>query len=174
MLCHSAAADEILFSLGGGPQPGSSQTNWSASLDYSFYRFERSARQHILVGTSYTYLGTNAASNDNMYAISIYPQISLYPVEGSWAYSITPSWAEPYFFIRALGPSYISSSRLGDRQQAHNFAFQAQIGLGAVVRTRSGTELIMALSWKHFSNADLFDDNDGIDLPVVLNIGIKF
>ncbi len=32
----------------------------------------------------------------------------------------------------------------------------------------------IALSWKHFSNADLFDDNDGIDLPVVLNVGIKF
>ena len=85
-----------------------------------------------------------------------------------------PSWAAPYFWIRFLGPSYISSSRLGDRQQAHNFAFQAQIGVGAIVKTQNDTEIILSLSWKHFSNANLFDDNDGIDLPVMLNFGIKF
>ena len=117
---------------------------------------------------------TDAASNDSMYAVSIYPQISLYPVEGSWPYSITPSWAEPYFFVRALGPSYISSNNLGDRQQAHNFAFQAQIGVGAVIKTRNDTEVIVALSWKHFSNANLFNSNDGIDFPIVLSVGIKF
>ncbi len=174
LLCNSAAADELLFSFGGGPQPGSSQNNWSVSLDYNFYRFERSARQHILIGASYTYLGSNSATDDNMYAVSIYPQLSLFPKQGSWAYSISPSWAEPFFYVRALGPSYISSNRLGDRQQSKNFSFQAQIGIGATIKTRNNTELIIALSWKHFSNANLFDDNDGIDLPVVLNFGVKF
>jgi len=174
MISESALAHELLVSAGGGPQPGSSQNNWSASIDYNFFRYERSDRQHILIGASYTYMWTDAASNDSMYAVSIYPQISLYPVEGSWPYSITPSWAEPYFFVRALGPSYISSNKLGDRQQAHNFAFQAQIGVGAIVKTQNDTEIILSLSWKHFSNANLFDDNDGIDLPVMLNFGIKF
>ncbi len=173
-LCNSAAAEEVLFSFGGGPQPGSSQNNWSVSLDYNFYRFERSARQHILIGASYTYIGSNSATDDNMYAVSIYPQLSLFPEQGSWAYSIAPSWAEPFFYFRALGPSYISSNKLGDRQQSNNFSFQAQIGVGAIIKTRNNTEAIIALSWKHFSNANLFDSNDGIDLPVVLNIGIKF
>jgi len=27
------------------------------------------------------------------------------------------------------------------------------------------------LSWKHFSNAKLFNDNNGFDLPMMLNIG---
>lgn len=173
-LCNFAAADELLFSFGGGPQPGSSQNNWSVSLDYNFYRFERSPRQHILIGTSYTYIKSDSAGDDDMYAVSIYPQVSFYPERGSWAYSKTPGWAEPFFYFRALGPSYISSNKLGDRQQAHNFAFQAQIGVGAVVKTRKDTEVIVALSWKHFSNANLYDDNDGIDLPLMLNIGIKF
>ena len=174
LLCNSAVAEELLFSFGGGPQPGSSQNNWSVSLDYSFYRFERSARQHILIGASYTYIGSDSSTDDDMYAISIYPQISLYPEKGSWAYSIAPDWAEPFFYVRALGPSYISSNKLGDRQQANNFSFQAQIGVGAMIKTRNNTEAIIALSWKHFSNANLFDDNDGIDLPVVLNFGIRF
>ncbi len=174
LLCNSAAAEELIFSFGGGPQPGSSQNNWSVSLDYSFYRFERSARQHILIGASYTYIGSDSSTDDDMYAISIYPQISLYAEKGTWAYSIAPDWAEPFFYVRALGPSYISSNKLGDRQQANNFSFQAQIGVGAIIKTRNSTEAIIALSWKHFSNANLFDDNDGIDLPVVLNFGIRF
>lgn len=172
--CHSAAAEELLFSFGGGPQPGSSQNNWSVSLDYNFYRFERSPRQHFLIGASYTYISSDAPTDDSMYAVSIYPQVSFYPVEGSWAYSIAPSWAEPFFYFRALGPSYISANKLGDRQQSNNFSFQAQIGVGATIKTYNNTEVIIALSWKHFSNANLYDDNDAIDLPVVLNFGIKF
>jgi len=43
-----------------------------------------------------------------------------------------------------------------------------------VIKTRNETEIIVALSRKHFSNANLFDNNDGIDFPIMLNIGIKF
>lgn len=174
IIAGPATAEELLFSFGGGPQPGSSQNNWSASIDYNFYRFERSHRQHFLIGASYTYIRSNAATNDEMYAISIYPQVSLYPEKGSWAYSISPRWAEPFFYFRALGPSYISSNTLGDRRQENNFAFQAQIGVGVKIKSRNDTETIIALSWKHFSNANLFDNNDGIDFPVVLNVGIRF
>ena len=174
LICGSALADELLVSAGGGPQPGSSQNNWSASIDYNFFRYERSARQHFLIGASYTHMWTDAASNDEMYAVSIYPQVSFYPEEGSWAYSISPSWAEPFFYFRALGPSYISSDRLGDRQQSNNFAFQAQLGIGVLIKNRNNTKTIVAISWKHFSNANLFNSNDGIDFPIVLNIGIRF
>ena len=174
MICGSALADELLVSAGGGPQPGSSQNNWSASIDYNFFRYERSARQHFLIGASYTHMWTDAASNDEMYAVSIYPQVSFYPEEGSWAYSIAPSWAEPFFYFRALGPSYMSSDRLGDRQQSNNFAFQAQLGIGVLIKNRNNTKTIVAISWKHFSNANLFNSNDGIDFPIVLNVGIKF
>ncbi len=52
--------------------------------------------------------------------------------------------------------------------------FQAQIGVGATIRTRNHAEVIISLSWKHFSNANLYDDNDGIDFPIVLNFGIRF
>ena len=170
----TAVAEELLFSVGGGPQPGSSQNNWSASIDYNFLLYERSPRQHFLIGASYTYIWSDSASNDSMYALSIYPQVSFYPTEGSWAYTISPTWAEPFFYFRALGPTYLSSNTLGDRQQSNNFAFQAQIGVGAKIKSSNDTETIVALSWKHFSNGNLFDNNDGIDFPIVLNVGIRF
>ena len=170
----SVVADELLFNFGGGSQPGANQSNSSIGLDYSFYRYERSNRQHIYLGVSYTYLGTNTADHDRVHAISIYPQLSLFPTPQSWLVTHMPSWASPYFFVRALGPSYISANMLGERRQANHFAFQAQVGVGATIRTSRGNEAIIAISWKHFSNANLSEDNDGIDLPFVLNIGIKF
>ena len=63
---------------------------------------------------------------------------------------------------------------MGDRQLAHNFAFQAQLGVGAVIHQKDNREMTIAVSWKHFSNANLFNDNDGIDLPIVVNFGIRF
>ena len=174
MCCSSATADELLVNFGGGPQPGSDQNNRTVGIDYSFYRHERSMRQAIVVGVSYTYLSSDSVDNNSMYAISIYPQLSFYPEPETWITSFAPRWAKPFFYVRALAPSYISADRLGERQQAHHFAFQAQIGVGVTISTRKNTEAIIALSWKHFSNANLFDENDGIDVPFVLNFGIRF
>lgn len=174
-------ADEFFFNLGGGPQfgsdqntSGSEQINHTAGVDYSFFRHERSARSAILIGMSYTYMGADSDEFDRIHAVSIYPQLSLYPTPGSWINDVLPGDAAPYFFVRALGPSYISANRLGARQQSRNFAFQAQVGVGANMELSGGRIATIALSWKHFSNANLFSDNDGIDLPLVLNVGISF
>lgn len=181
LLSGQAASDELLFNFGGGPQLGSDQNadesgqiNHTAGIDYSFYRHERSARSAFLVGMSYTYMGANSAEYDRIHAVSVYPQLSLYPTPQSWVNKVLPGDAEPYFFVRALGPSFISANRLGTRQQANNFAFQAQVGIGANMELGSGRQATLALSWKHFSNANLFSENDGIDLPLVLNFGLRF
>ncbi len=181
LLCGPALADELFFNFGGGPQLGSDQNsdesgqvNHTAGIDYSFYRHDRSARSSLLIGMSYTYMGANSTEFDRIHAVSIYPQLSLYPTPTSWVRSILPGDSEPFFFVRALGPSYISANRLGSRQQANNFAFQAQIGIGVNMFFREDRHATVAFAWKHFSNANLFSENDGIDLPVVLSVGIRF
>jgi len=172
--CISASADDLLLNFGGGPQPGSDQTNSTAGIDFVFFSHERSKRSSFDIGVSYTYMSTNTAQNDSIIAYSVFPQLSMYPSPDSWFRTLLPSTTEPYFFVRALGPSYISDNRLGDRQQDKNFAFQAQIGLGAIIPLKNGNEAIVTFSWKHFSNANLFDDNDGIDFPFVLTLGLRF
>ena len=174
-------ADELNFSLGGGPQVGSdasgsgnSQVNHTAGFDYSFYRHDRSPRSSFIIGVSYTYMGANSNEFDRIHALSIYPQLSMYPLADSWVHSLVPGDGKPYFYVRALGPSYISANRLGERRLAKNFAFQAQLGIGASYRLEDDREAIISISWKHFSNANLFSENDGIDLPIVLNIGVRF
>lgn len=174
-------ADELNFSLGGGPQFGSdvtgnggNQVNHTAGVDYNFYRYDRSPRSSFIIGVGYTYMGANSSEFDQVHALSIYPQLSMYPSEESWVHSLVPGEGKPFFFVRALGPSYISANRLGERRQAKHFAFQAQVGVGASFQLKSDREAIVSVSWKHFSNANLFSENDGIDLPVVLNVGVRF
>ncbi|WP_323846026.1 acyloxyacyl hydrolase [Microbulbifer magnicolonia] len=163
---QSATANELLLSAGGGPQPDSSQSNRTYGIDYSFKRFEKSYRQHIHLGVSYTRVETDAAEYESFHALSIYPQLNLYPRK--------QSWGQPYFFVRALGPSYISSNQLGDRHQDNHFAFQAQVGYAARINWQGKEDLVLMVSWKHFSNANLFSDNDGIDMPFVVNVGLNF
>jgi hypothetical protein len=176
-----AVADELHLNFGGGPQVGSdatgssgSQINYTAGIDYSFYRYDRSPRSSFIIGASYTYMAANSSEFDQIHALSLYPQLSMYPSPTSWVHKLVPGNGEPFFFVRALGPSYISANRLGERRQAKNFAFQAQIGIGALYKLQNDRQASISISWKHFSNANLFSENDGIDLPIVLNIGILF
>ena len=160
---------ELSLNTGGGQQPHAKQLNRAHGIDYHFYRFARSDRQHLLIGASYTYVEANHDNNaldNSLYAISIYPQINLYLNQ--------QGWGQPYFFVRALGPSYLSDNRLGERQQDNHFAFQAQVGAGAYLNLGRGRRGSATISWKHFSNANLFSDNDGIDLPLMLNLGLEF
>jgi hypothetical protein len=63
---------------------------------------------------------------------------------------------------------------LGSRRQAESFAFQAQVGVGVQLNPGADRRGVIAVSWKHFSNADLYRHNDGIDVPLVINIGMAF
>lgn len=159
-------ADEFQLTLGGGPVTQADQTHNTVGMDYTFYRFERSSRQHLSIGASYTYIGSDASHSDSLYAISLFPQLTLLADERSWG--------KPFFFVRALGPSYISERQLGAQRQANHFTFQAQVGGGIYFDWADNRRGFVSLSWKHFSNSDFFSPNDSIDLPAVFSIGTKF
>ena len=167
-------ADDLILTLGGGAQPDSNQENKTVGLDVNFFEYKRSERQTLNIGVSYTLLKTNLDINKKLWAVSIYPQLTLFPSEGSWLSNHFLETTTPYFFVRALGPTYLNSHALGDRKQSRNFTFQAQVGLGLLFKTKSSKENFLFLSWKHFSNANLFSENDGFDFPVVLGFGLRF
>ncbi|UPW19356.1 acyloxyacyl hydrolase [Agarivorans sp. TSD2052] len=165
-LCAVAKQDNaLILNLGYGPQPSAevSQRNHTVGFDYEFYRYQRSERQRLSLGVSYTYLATDHQDNSSLHAISIYPQLTLLAKKHL-------QW-QPWFFVRALGPTYLSEKTLGTRHQAKHFAFQAQVGLGV---DHLDSNWMFALSYKHFSNANLYQPNDGFDVPLVINVGKRF
>ena len=170
----SILANDLILTLGGGKQPDSNQENKTASLDFNFFEYKRSDRQTINIGMSYTQIKTDFETGKKIQAISIYPQLTLFPPENSWLSNQVSKTTIPYFFVRALGPTYLNNNTLGDREQSRNFTFQAQVGLGVLFKTKSNKENFLFLSWKHFSNANLFSKNDGFDFPIVIGLGLKF
>ncbi len=162
----AAKADQLLLSWGGGSQLNSSQHNDQFAVDYEFFEYERSQRSRLSIGASYTRLTTDAAINRTITAVSIYPQLTLTPVR--------ESLRNTFFFVRALGPSYMSSNVFGSREQDNHFSFQAQVGVGFKKDLSNGNSLLFKTSWKHFSNANLFHDNDGYDIPFVFTMGYSF
>ncbi|GGB07877.1 acyloxyacyl hydrolase [Agarivorans gilvus] len=155
----------LMVNLGYGPQPSGhvSQRNFTSGVDLEFYRFQRSPRQWLSLGLSYSYLASDTEQHRSLHALSLYPQLTLLGEQYQ-------QW-QPWFFVRALGPTYLSEKQLGSRQQAKHFAFQAQVGIGA---THLASQWQVALSYKHFSNANLDSPNDGFDIPLVFNFGKRF
>lgn len=165
-LPRNLAADELQLSWGYGHQQDARQSNEQVAIDYEFFEYVRSARTRLSVGVGYTHLTTDADTHRKIQALSVYPQLTLTPV--------TESINDFYFFVRALGPSYMSENALGEREQDNHFSFQAQVGIGYMKKLENDNAVKLQVSFKHFSNADLFSDNDGYDIPFVLTLGYKF
>jgi len=161
-----ATANEITFSIGTGSQPGADQRNKQVSVDFIFANWIRSPRSTLSLGVGYTQLKSDTDKNSRLKVFSIFPQLTLRPS--------SENLRNYYFFVRALGPSYISENTFGARKQNNHFTFQAQVGVGFKKELSIDESIVFQVSWKHFSNANLFSDNDGIDIPLVVSIGYKF
>ena len=161
----TARADDLIWQVnhGQGQQSGSDQDNRMSGVDLIFFQHARSERQELVIGVGYTDIHTNAGFDEHVQAVSIFPQLNLY---GKGNGSV-----RPMFFVRALGPTWLSNRHLGDREQGRSFAFQAQIGAGLWFGKEK--DWFAALSYKHFSNAGLFSPNDSFDVPVVLTLGYR-
>ncbi|GMQ48487.1 acyloxyacyl hydrolase [Vibrio sp. 10N] len=163
-LSTTSQAGEILFGLGAGPQFGTDDHNQAAFVDAILYDYHRSSRQILSLGTSITHLRTNSASGSKqLTAFSIFPELRLSSTLGS---------KEVFFHVRALGPSYLTTTTFGEREQAVHFAFQAQVGGGIYLDKEKKYQL--RFQYRHFSNANLKQPNDGIDVPFIASIGIKY
>ena len=152
---------QLWLNAGWGKQSNAGQNNGTWGADLLLWEYHRSAKQSLSLGVSYTHLVTDRDNNSRMEAFSIVPQYNLY----------AESWRNttPFFFLRAIGPSYISQTQLGSREQANHFAFQAQVGAGLILGHEKPWRV--SLSYKHFSNGYLFSPNDGIDVPLLLTVG---
>ena len=113
----SIEAKELILTVGAGTQPHADQHNRSVGVDFGFYRYERSPRQHLQIGVSYTMVHTDTDEHSKLWAVSVYPQLSLHPEADGRFRKLFPGWASPHFFVRALGPSYLSEKQLGEREK---------------------------------------------------------
>lgn len=152
--------------IGYGPQSLSSenrQNNSVIDFNYTFYRYQLKTYNNFsfLLGSGYSYLWTDVDVNKNIHLFSLLPSIR-YILPKSEHTDFQP------FIGVTIGPSVMSSTTLGYQEQGSRFIFNDFFSIGA--KFGSNCEWEICLSWRHFSNGQLFSPNPGFDVPFCVSL----
>lgn len=76
------------------------------------------------------------------------------------------------FIDISIGMAYLSRTRFADRNLGMQFAFQDELGIGALLGYTK--KIALSLYGLHYSNASLGKMNAGITIPLLFNVGYRF
>lgn len=77
----------------------------------------------------------------------------------------------PYFEI-SIGPTYLSKTRIHDRNLGMHFCFQDQFTFGTA--WFPDQHLYTSITVLHYSNGSFSNHNSGITVPLLFNLGYRF
>lgn len=76
------------------------------------------------------------------------------------------------FIEFGIGPSYLTRTRLDDRNFGMHYAFQDKMGIGFFVGTKQ--QFSLGIHAAHYSNAHFAKVNSGITIPLIIDFGYRF
>ncbi|MDP4265664.1 MAG: acyloxyacyl hydrolase [Bacteroidota bacterium] len=117
----------------------------------------------IDLGASISYWKSNV-QNTGFYTLSLFPVFRF-----SFLHLKT---TDLYFNYSVAGPSYISKVKIDDTPTGKHFTFQDLMGIG--IFTGKHRNLNAEIRIAHYSNGDLFPENNGVKVPLSLNVGYAF
>lgn len=106
---------------------------------------------------------TNYSTNNELNIYSIAPTLRYYFIQST---AISP------YIDLSIGASYLTRTRIADRNLGIHFSFQDQMGVGATFGKEQ--RLSVSLSAIHYSNCSMSSTNAGITIPVLINVWYKF
>ena len=74
-----------------------------------------------------------------------------------------------YFNYSVSGPTFISKFKIDDIKTGKKFTFQDFMGMG--IYTGKKRQINAEIRILHYSNGDLFPDNNGVKVPLTFNVG---
>lgn len=101
-----------------------------------------------------------------------YRSLNIYAVAPVLRYYFTKTRLIDPYFEASIGLSYLTRTHFDDRNLGMHFAFQDELGVGALVGKEK--RLNIGLSALHYSNGSMASMNAGITMPLMLNVGYKF
>jgi lipid A 3-O-deacylase len=104
-----------------------------------------------------------ATTNSSINIISVAPILR--------AYFIKNRICSPFIEL-SVGSSYLSRTRIGNRNLGIHFSFQDQISVGTSFGQHQ--EWAVSLTALHYSNASLSVHNSGITVPLLINLSYLF
>lgn len=115
------------------------------------------------LGTSVSYWKSNI-KKEGFYTLSVFPVLR-------FAFLHTKT-TDLYFNYSVAGPSYISKVIIDETPTGKHFTFQDTMGIGMYAGKQR--KLNAEIKIGHYSNGDLFPENNGVKVPLSLNLGYTF
>jgi len=103
-------------------------------------------------------------NKEKFYTLSIYPVLK-------WTFLHTDP-VDVYFFYTVAGPAYISRTMVDEKDLGKHFTFQDNMGTGFFFGENRNFNVEIKIG--HYSNGDLFPGNEGVKIPLTLNLGYSF
>ena len=114
-------------------------------------------------GSSVAYWKSSGKA-ENFYTVSLYPLLRFTVLR------VKPM--DVYFNYSVAGPTYISRIKIDSLSTGEKFTFQDMMGMGiyAGKKRKMNAELRIV----HYSNGNLFPQNEGVKIPMTFNLGWTF
>ena len=142
---------------------GHAQVRRGVTLNYQRNIFHTRKVFSLEWGASVAYWKSNE-NGDEFYTASLYPLLRFTVIR--------TKPLDIYFNYSVAGPSYISKTTIDEVETGKKFTFQDFMGMGVYAgkNRRMNAEFKIA----HYSNGNLFPQNDGVMIPLTISLGWTF
>ncbi len=142
---------------------GESKARHTFGVNYQRTAFRTQKSFSLDWGAGLTVFETQA-TREKVVALSVYPVLRFYV------------WRHPKFDMYTnysiIGPTFISKKNIDHLETGPHLTYQDFMGIGAFVgKTR---RLNLELKIMHYSNGNIFPENAGVAIPVLLTLGKTF
>lgn len=100
-------------------------------------------------------------TKDKFYTISAYPILRFMTVRSKPA--------DLFFEYSVAGPTFISKTVIDTKQTGKKFTFQDFMGMGIIAGKKRNLNAGIRIA--HFSNGNIYPQNDGVKVPLTFNLG---
>jgi hypothetical protein len=142
---------------------GDVQVRQGFSIHYQHNVFHGRKLFSFDLGASFSYLESRVNKN-KFYTLSVFPLFR-------FALLHTKP-ADLYFNYSLAGPAFISLVNIDNTPTGKRFTFQDFMGMGVFIGKHRNMNVEINIA--HYSNGDLFPDNNGVKVPLTFNLGYTF
>lgn len=103
-------------------------------------------------------------NSDEFYSFSLYPLLRFMTVR--------TKPLDLFFEYSVAGPSFISKTVIDNKETGKRFTFQDFMGMGIVAGKNRNMNAGIRIA--HFSNGNIYPQNDGVKVPLTFSIGYAF
>jgi len=100
-------------------------------------------------------------NNDAFYTVSLYPVLRFM--------TIRSKPLDLFFEYSVAGPTFISKTVIDQKETGEKFTFQDFMGMGIVAGKKRNLNAGIRIA--HFSNGNIYPQNDGVKVPLTFNLG---